>query len=82
MATYRVLSILFCRTYRLYFLIFTAILILQLILAISFYKVRIDDRNVLYGGSTPEKKDSFKVFLNCAKNCFYLICLKFEMLWP
>ncbi|KAG8188510.1 hypothetical protein JTE90_008075 [Oedothorax gibbosus] len=60
MATYRVLSNLFCRTYRLYILIFTAILILQLILAISFYKIRTDDQNDLLGGSTNGKRNNFK----------------------
>ncbi|XP_055935993.1 xylosyltransferase oxt-like isoform X2 [Argiope bruennichi] len=64
MATYRVLSVLFCRTYRLYFLIFTAILIFQLILAISFYKIRFDDRNVLFSGSSIERKEKIKIIVD------------------
>ncbi|XP_071033432.1 xylosyltransferase 1 isoform X2 [Parasteatoda tepidariorum] len=55
MATYRVLSVLFCRTYRLYIVIFAAFLILQLILAISFYKDK-DDNSELFFTSTFKKK--------------------------
>ncbi|GFQ80628.1 xylosyltransferase oxt [Trichonephila clavata] len=68
MATYRVLSVLFCRTYRIYFLIFLAFLICQLILAISFYKIRIDDRNVLYSGSSVERKEKYKITDNKGKH--------------
>ncbi|CAL1290966.1 unnamed protein product [Larinioides sclopetarius] len=68
MATYRVLSVLFCRTYRLYFLIFTAILIFQLILAISFYKIRFDDRNVLFSGSSIERREKIKVIVDKEHN--------------
>ncbi|XP_035218232.1 xylosyltransferase oxt-like isoform X2 [Stegodyphus dumicola] len=61
MATLRVLSILFCRTYRLYFVIFAAILILQIILAISFYKIRIDDGNFMLSKSSDRKKGNVQL---------------------
>ncbi|KFM65020.1 hypothetical protein X975_15379, partial [Stegodyphus mimosarum] len=61
MATLRVLSILFCRTYRLYFVIFAAILILQIILAISFYKIRIDDGNLMLSKSSDRKKGNVQL---------------------
>ncbi|XP_054711088.1 xylosyltransferase oxt-like [Uloborus diversus] len=51
MATLKVLSVLFCRTYRLYFVIFAAILILQILLAFSFYKIHIDDGKILVKSS-------------------------------